>query len=70
MSVVVVISQHLLNVFVQLANKRGLQKNVLYFCYFCKSTFSGAIREWDPLYHHIKQVLLFGESESKIRLNT
>jgi hypothetical protein len=28
MSVVVVISQHLLNVFVQLANKRGLKKNV------------------------------------------
>jgi hypothetical protein len=27
MSVVVVISQHLLNVFVQLANKRGLKKN-------------------------------------------
>jgi hypothetical protein len=26
MSVVVVISQHLLNVFVQLANKRGLKK--------------------------------------------
>jgi hypothetical protein len=29
MSVVVVISQHLLNVFVQLANKRGLKKNIL-----------------------------------------
>jgi hypothetical protein len=29
MSVVVVISQHLLNVFVQLANKRGLKKNDL-----------------------------------------
>jgi uncharacterized membrane protein YqhA len=28
MSVVVVISQHLLNVFVQLANKRGLKKNM------------------------------------------
>jgi hypothetical protein len=28
MSVVVVISQHLLNVFVQLANKRGLKKKV------------------------------------------
>jgi hypothetical protein len=28
MSVVVVISQHLLNVFVQLANKRGLKKNI------------------------------------------
>jgi hypothetical protein len=28
MSVVVVISQHLLNVFVQLANKRGLKKIV------------------------------------------
>jgi hypothetical protein len=27
--VVVVISQHLLNVFVQLANKRGLKKNLL-----------------------------------------
>jgi hypothetical protein len=27
MPVVVVISQHLLNVFVQLANKRGLKKN-------------------------------------------
>jgi hypothetical protein len=27
MSVVVVISQYLLNVFVQLANKRGLKKN-------------------------------------------
>jgi hypothetical protein len=26
---VVVISQHLLNVFVQLANKRGLKKNVI-----------------------------------------
>jgi hypothetical protein len=29
MSVVVVISQHLLNVFVQLANKRGLKKIVV-----------------------------------------
>jgi hypothetical protein len=28
MSVVVVISQHLLNVFVQLANKRGIKKKV------------------------------------------
>jgi hypothetical protein len=28
MSVVVVISQHLLNVFVQLANKRGLKKKL------------------------------------------
>jgi hypothetical protein len=24
--------------------------NVLYFCYFCNSTFSGATREWDALY--------------------
>jgi hypothetical protein len=29
MSVVVVISQHLLNVFIQLANERGLKKNIL-----------------------------------------
>jgi hypothetical protein len=30
MSVVVVISQHLLNVFVQLANKRGFKKKIGY----------------------------------------
>jgi hypothetical protein len=24
--------------------------NVLYFCYFCKPTFSGDTREWDALY--------------------
>jgi uncharacterized membrane protein YqhA len=33
MSVVVVISQHLLHVFVQLANKRGFKKNLFAFCY-------------------------------------
>jgi hypothetical protein len=32
MSVVVVISQHLLNVFVQLANKRGLKKKKNLYC--------------------------------------
>jgi hypothetical protein len=26
--------------------------NVLYFCSFCKPTFSGATREWDTLYNH------------------
>jgi hypothetical protein len=24
--------------------------NVLYFCSFCKPSFSGATREWDALY--------------------
>jgi hypothetical protein len=33
MPVVVVISQHLLNVFVQLANKRGFKKNIYIFCW-------------------------------------
>jgi hypothetical protein len=35
MSVVVVISQHLLNVFVQLANKRGLKKK----CWMARVSF-------------------------------
>jgi hypothetical protein len=34
MSVVVVISQHLLNVFVPLANKRGLKTNPMRACHF------------------------------------
>jgi hypothetical protein len=28
----------------------GRNANVLHFCSFCKSTFSGATREWDALY--------------------
>jgi hypothetical protein len=34
-------------------NRTSLQvwlANVLYFCSFCKPTFSGATREWDALY--------------------
>jgi uncharacterized membrane protein YqhA len=37
MSVVVVISQHLLNVFVQLANKRGLKKKKMFKYFAAKS---------------------------------
>jgi hypothetical protein len=35
-------------------NRTSLQlwhTNVLYFCSFCKPTFSGATREWDALYN-------------------
>jgi hypothetical protein len=37
-------------------NRTSLQvwhANVLYFCSFCKPTFSEATREWDALYHII-----------------
>jgi hypothetical protein len=29
----------------------GMTANVLYFCSFCKPTFSGATREWDAHYN-------------------
>jgi hypothetical protein len=37
-------------------NRTSLQvwhANVLYFCSFCKQTFSGATREWDALYMYM-----------------
>jgi hypothetical protein len=42
-------------------NRTSLQvwhANVLYFCFFCKPTFSGATREWDALYK--EQYLIYG----------
>jgi hypothetical protein len=33
--------------------------NVLYFCSFCKPTFSGATREWDAMYYVLRNFAFF-----------